>query len=78
MNAPEPQTKAQTDGPIEVRPIRFIGGPLQGKTVADTGQATLQTARGDVYKRIHLDIARGDVELGIDILAYYGLVQDQE
>ena len=74
----QPQTQSKTDGPIEVKPIRFIGGPLQGKTIADTKQETYQTAQGHVYKRIHLDVARGNVELGIDILAYYGLVQDQE
>ncbi|MGD0091095.1 MAG: hypothetical protein ABSE73_14350 [Planctomycetota bacterium] len=66
------QPRTQASGPVEPKSITHIGGPLNGKKVADLGQNQRQTAEGDLYKRVRMDA--GD-QLGcicFDVLAYFG------
>ena len=67
-----PRTKVEVDGPVEPKPVMFIGGPMNGKKIADRGQAVWQNSVGDVYKRVRLDAGDAVGQMSFDILAYWG------
>jgi len=69
------QTKAC--GPVEPKAIILIGGPLNGKKVADLGQTQRQTSDGDLYKRVRMDAGDGLGQLCFDVLAYFGKTWEQ-
>lgn len=73
--ATHPQTQA--NGPLEPKAIILIGGPLNGKKVADLGQTQRQTAEGDLYKRVRMDAGDSSGSLCFDVLAYYGKTWEQ-
>ena len=71
----EPQTQTkQATGIIEPKAICHIGGPLNGKTMADLGQMKHETADGDVYKRVRMNCSKGDL---FDVLGYFGKTYEQ-
>ena len=59
-------------GPIEPKAITLIGGPLNGKKIADLGQLKKQTAQGDLYKRVRMDAGDSLGKMAFDVLAYFG------
>jgi len=73
--ATDPQTQAS--GPVEPKAIILIGGPLNGKKVADLGQTQRQTADGDLYKRVRMDAGDSLGRLCFDVLAYFGKTWEQ-
>jgi hypothetical protein len=64
-------------GPVEPKPITYIGGPMNGKKVADLGQVQRQTPDGDIYKRVRMDAGDAQGRLSFDILAYWGKTWEQ-
>lgn len=77
MNATEPQTQTETEGPIEARPICFIGGPMNGKTMADRGHNVVvlrdkETFRRDLYKRVLVTMNDAIGTMQRHVLAYFG------
>lgn len=78
---PNPETKTETqtktDG-IEPRPIMFIGGPKNGKKIADIGQKVWRDSQGNEYRRVNMDAGDAQGRLSFDILAYWGKTWDQE
>ena len=79
MSEKKPTTKMETKacGPLEPKAIILIGGPLNGKKVADLGQTQRQTAEGDLYKRVRMDAGDGLGQLCFDVLAYFGKSWEQ-
>jgi hypothetical protein len=79
MAARETQTsvRTQTTGPVEPKAIAFIGGPLNGKKVADMGQTQRQTPDGDIYRRVRMDAGDPLGRLCFDVLAYWGKTWEQ-
>lgn len=71
MVAPEPVTRAEVVGPVEPKPIAFIGGPRNGKMIADNGQTEVQTEEG-LYRRVHMNAGDALGRLSFDVLAYWG------
>ena len=71
MSDAEPATKAEVAVPAEPRPIMFIGGPRNGKRMADRGQTSVRTEDG-IYKRVRMDAGDALGRLSFDVLAYYG------
>ena len=69
---PKPQTQSQTDGPVEPKPIVYIGGSMNGKAVADTGQLTYQTPTGDVYRRVSMASHNEWGTMNFCIMAFFG------
>ena len=69
--------KTQATGPVEPKAIMYIGGPLNGKKVADLGQVQRQTADGDIYKRVRMDAGDAQGLLSFDVLAYWGKTWEQ-
>jgi len=59
------------------KPIILIGGPLNGKKVADLGQTQRQTPDGDLYKRVRMDAGDSLGRLCFDVLAYFGKAWEQ-
>ena len=81
MNATEPQTQTETEGPIEARPICFIGGPMNGKTIADRGHNTVVlrdklSFRRDLYKRVLVTMSDAFGPMQRHVLAYFGEEDD--
>jgi len=72
----EPKTQTTTDGPVEPRPIVYIGGSLNGKSVADTGQNTYETPTGDVYRRVSMDAHNEWGTLHFCVMGYFGKAWD--
>jgi hypothetical protein len=64
--------------PVEPRPIMYIGGPMNGKKMADFGQTQRQTRDGDVYRRLRMDAHDGSRKLHFDIFAYWGKTWEQK
>ena len=79
MTEKKTASKAQTDarGPVEPKAIILIGGPLNGKKVADLGQTQRQTAEGDLYRRVRMDAGDSLGQLCFDVLAYFGKTWEQ-
>jgi hypothetical protein len=67
-----------TEIPVEPRPIMFIGGPMNGKKMADLGQTQRQTREGDMYRRLRMDAHDGARKLHFDVLAYWGKSWEQK
>jgi hypothetical protein len=57
---------------VEPRAIVIIGGPLNGKKIADLGQTKAQTSEGDLYLRVRMDAGDGPGRMTFDVLAYWG------
>jgi hypothetical protein len=63
-------------GPVEPGAIVLIGGPLNGKKVADVGQSKGQTPEGDLYVRVRMDAGGAAGRMSFDVLAYWGKAWD--
>jgi hypothetical protein len=63
--------KPRASGPVEPKPIIHIGGPLNGKKVADLGQTFKDMPNGRVYKRVKMDAGDGAGRVCFDVLAYF-------
>lgn len=79
MTARDTSTNArpQTTGPVEPKAITFIGGPLNGKKIADMGQTQRRTPDGDMYVRVRMDAGDALGSLCFDVLAYWGKTWEQ-
>ena len=62
---------------MEPKAILLLGGPLNGKKMADLGQCLRQTPSGDVYKRVRMDAGDAQGRIAFDVLAYFGKSWDQ-
>lgn len=67
-----PQLQTEATGPVEPKSITHIGGPLNGRKVADLGQTRRQTSEGDLYKRVRMDAGDQIGRMCFDVLAYFG------
>ena len=73
MNEREPQTKTQPGGgKTEPKPITFIGGPRNGRKVADYGQSMVQDEDGGLYRRVQMDAGDERGKFQFCVLAYFG------
>ena len=66
------EIKDRAAGPVEPKAIVVIGGPMNGKKVADLGQTKAHTEEGDLYLRVRMDAGDGAGRMTFDVLAYWG------
>ena len=77
MSQPQTQTKPVPPGRIEPKAITYVGGPLNGKKVADLGQNRKITDNNDLYKRVRMDAGDAQGTITFDVLAYFGKNWDE-
>jgi hypothetical protein len=69
----QPQTKTQPGGGrVEPKPITFVGGPRNGRKVADYGQYMVRDEDGGMYRRVKMDAGDMLGRITFDVLAYWG------
>ena len=78
MTALDPTPQTETEGPPDVKIITFVGGPMNGKKMADTKQTQWVNEAGDLYKRVELMLKDDTGSLPIHVLAYFGLTWRQD
>ena len=69
------ETQARLDGPIEPKPITYLGGPLSGQKRPDRHEERqVITVRGqdEVYWRLKLSVSDGVVTLPFTAMVYQG------
>lgn len=71
------ETRPQASGPVEPKAIMFIGGPKNGKKVADLAQVKIITEDNDIYKRVQMDAGDNQGRMQFDVLAYFGKTWEQ-
>jgi hypothetical protein len=72
------EKRDRATGPVEPEAIILVGGPLNGKKVADFGQTKGQTAGGEVYRRVRMDADNANGRVSFDVLAYWGKACEQD